>query len=83
MTMVKDCIEYVRKYQKCQVYSDKINAPLAPLFNLTSPWPFTIWGIDVIGSVHPKTSNRHQLILVTIEYFIICSYNLEDSEVIH
>jgi hypothetical protein len=83
MTMVKDCIEYVRKYQKYQVYSDKINAPPAPLFNLTSPWPFTIWGIDVIGPVHPKTSNGHQLILVTIEYFIICSYNLEDSEEIH
>jgi hypothetical protein len=27
MTIEKDCIEFVLKYYKCQVYSDKINAP--------------------------------------------------------
>ena len=52
-----------------KVYSDKINAPPAPLFNLTSPWPFAMWGIDVIGPVNPKASNGHRFILVTIDYF--------------
>jgi hypothetical protein len=37
MTLERNCIDYVRKCHKCQVYSDKINAPLASLFNLTSP----------------------------------------------
>jgi hypothetical protein len=37
MILEKDCINYVRKCHKCQVYSDKINAPPIPLFNLTSP----------------------------------------------
>jgi hypothetical protein len=37
MTMERDCIKYVRKFHKCQVYNDKINAPPAPLFNLASP----------------------------------------------
>ncbi|XP_061965340.1 uncharacterized protein LOC133689500 [Populus nigra] len=69
MTMEKDCIDYVRKCHKCQVYSDKINAPPAPLFNMTSPWPFAMWGIDVIGPINPKASNRHQFILVAIDYF--------------
>jgi hypothetical protein len=69
MTMEKDCIDYVRKCHKCQVYSDKINAPPAPLFNMTSPWPFAMWGIDVIGPINPKASNRHQFILVAIAYF--------------
>jgi ribonuclease HI len=69
MTLEKDCINYVRKCHKCQVYSDKINAPPAPLFNLTSPWPFAIWGIDVIGPVNPKASNGHRFILVAIDYF--------------
>ena len=32
----KDCIENARKCHKYQVYSDKVNAPPAPLFNLAS-----------------------------------------------
>jgi hypothetical protein len=28
------------------VYSDKINVPSTFLFNLTSPWPFVMWGIS-------------------------------------
>jgi hypothetical protein len=59
MTMERDCINYVGKYHKCQVYNDKVNAPPAPLFNMTSLWPFVIWGIDVIGPINPKASNRH------------------------
>jgi hypothetical protein len=34
MTLEKDYIDYVRR---CQVFSDKVNAPPAPLFNLISP----------------------------------------------
>jgi hypothetical protein len=36
---------------------------------MTSPWPFAMWGIDVIGPINPKASNRHQFILVAIDYF--------------
>jgi hypothetical protein len=51
------------------VYSDKINKHLAHLFNLTFPWSFAMWGIDVIGYVNPKASNKHRFILVAIDYF--------------
>jgi hypothetical protein len=37
MTLEKDCIDYVRTCHKCQVYNDKVNAPLTSLFNLASP----------------------------------------------
>jgi len=69
MTLEKDCIDYVRKCHKCQVYSDKVNTPPAPLFNLISLWPFAMWGIDVIGPVNPKVSNGHRFILMAIDYF--------------
>jgi len=52
------------------VYSDKINMPLALLLNLTSQWPFAMWGINVIGLFNLKASNKHQFILVAINYFI-------------
>ena len=36
---------------------------------MTAPWPFATWGIDIIGKISPKASNRHQYILVAIDYF--------------
>ena len=36
---------------------------------MTTPWPFSIWGMDVIGPITPKSSNRHHFILVAINYF--------------
>ena len=36
---------------------------------MTSPWPFSVWDIDVIGRVAPKASNGHEYILVAIDYF--------------
>lgn len=70
MTMKKNCIEYVRKSYKCQIYGDKINTPTIHLYNMVSPWLFSMWGLDVIGIVNPNTSNGHHFILVVINYFI-------------
>ncbi|RDX91772.1 Gag-Pol polyprotein, partial [Mucuna pruriens] len=36
---------------------------------MTSPWPFSTWGIDMIKPIEPKASNRHRFILVAIDYF--------------
>jgi hypothetical protein len=36
---------------------------------MSSPWPFSIWGMDVIGPITPKASNGHRFILVAIDYF--------------
>jgi hypothetical protein len=63
--MERDCIKYFRKYHKWLVYSDKINAPPTPLFNLTSLWPFAIWRIDVIRFVNPKANNGHRFTSTT------------------
>ncbi|XP_074283147.1 uncharacterized protein LOC141607690 [Silene latifolia] len=36
---------------------------------MTSPWPFSTWGIDIIGKVNPSRSGGHCFILVAIDYF--------------
>ena len=36
---------------------------------MTSPWLFSVWGIDIIGEVRPKASNGHRYIMVAIDYF--------------
>ncbi|XP_020207600.1 uncharacterized protein LOC109792591 [Cajanus cajan] len=68
-TMERDCYQYVRKCHKCQAYADNSNVPPTALIVLASPWPFAMWGMDVIGPIEPKASNGHRFILVAIDYF--------------
>ncbi|KAK9017849.1 hypothetical protein V6N11_000850 [Hibiscus sabdariffa] len=68
-TMESDCISYARKCHKCQIYADKLHTPPQPLHVMTSPWPFSTWGMDVIGPIFPKASNGHRFIFVIIDYF--------------
>ena len=67
--MENDCCIHVRKCHKCQAFADNVNAPPVPLNVLSAPWPFSMWGIDVIGAIEPKASNDHRFILVAIDYF--------------
>ncbi|GLT87856.1 hypothetical protein SLE2022_059130 [Rubroshorea leprosula] len=69
LTMEHDCIKYAQACHKCQIYVDHINAPPSLLHNMSAPWSFSMWCIDVIGAINPKACNGHQFILVAIDYF--------------
>ena len=69
MTLENDCINYVQKCRKCQIYTDKIHVSPMSLNIMVSPWPFSMWGMDVIGPIIPKASNGHRFIFVVIDYF--------------
>ena len=51
------------------MHGDLIHIPPLELHVLTSPWSFSIWGIDIIGKISPKYSNGHEFILAAIDYF--------------
>ena len=36
---------------------------------MTTPWSFSVWGIDVNGRIALKDLNGHEYILVAIDYF--------------
>ena len=36
---------------------------------MISPWPFDMWGFNVIGLINLKAINGHRFILVVIDYF--------------
>ena len=36
---------------------------------MVSSWPFSMWGIDVIGPITSKASNGHRFIFMVIDYF--------------
>ena len=69
LTMESECCIRVRKCHKCQAFADNVNALPMPLNVLAAPWPFSMWGIDVIGAIKPKASKEHHFILVAIDYF--------------
>ena len=56
LTLEKDCIQYAWKCHKCQIYSDKIHVPPIELHVMAPPWPFSMWGMDVIRPITPKAS---------------------------
>ena len=51
------------------MHEDLIHVPRSALHALTSPWPFSVWGINIIGKISPKSSSGHEYILVAIDYF--------------
>ena len=52
-TIKADCMEYARKCDKCQWFAPILKAHPEELTSMTSPWPFAVWGIDLIGRL-PK-----------------------------
>ena len=67
LTMETDCCQFVQTCSECQIHL--IHVPPLELHALTSPWPFSVWGIDIIGKISPKSSSGHEFILVAIHYF--------------
>ena len=69
LTMETDCFQFVQRCTKCQMHGDLIHVPPSELQELTSPWSFAVWGIDVIRKISPKSSRGHEFILFAIDYF--------------
>ncbi|RVW62997.1 Transposon Ty3-I Gag-Pol polyprotein [Vitis vinifera] len=69
LTIETDCCQFVQRCQECQMHGDLIHVPPSELHALASPWPFSVWGIDIIGKISPKSSSGHEYILVAIDYF--------------
>ena len=66
LTMETDCCQFVQRCSKGQMHG---HVPPSELHALTSPWPFSVWGIDVLGKVSPKSYSSHEYTLVAIDYF--------------
>ena len=67
--METNCCQFVQRCPKYQIHGDLIHVPPLELHALTSPWPFSVWGIDIIGKISSKSSSGHEFILVAIDYF--------------
>ena len=61
-------MDFVKNCHDCQTHANLNYVPPSELYSMTSPWPFSVWGIDAIGRIVSKASNRHEYFLVVIDY---------------
>ena len=64
-----DCVDFVKSCHDYQTHANLNHVPSSELYNMTFPWPFSVWGIDVIRRIALETSNGYEYILVAIDYF--------------
>ncbi|RDX87782.1 Tf2-9, partial [Mucuna pruriens] len=67
-TMKRDCMDYVKKCDKCQRFAEGHKAPLENLHHVTSPWPFFKWGVDILGPF-PPAPGQIKFLIVAVDYF--------------
>ena len=67
-TMQVDAVELVKWCDKCQWFGKVQRPPAEKLVAITSPWPFSQWGIDIVGPL-PQGKVQINFLLVAINYF--------------
>ncbi len=66
--MQKDAAQYVKKCDKCQRFAPSIHQSAAGLNPIASPWPFSQWGLDIVGPL-PRAPGNRQWLIVATDYF--------------
>ncbi|KAK3008933.1 hypothetical protein RJ639_014865 [Escallonia herrerae] len=66
--MQKDVIKFTKRCDRCQKISPLTHTPAVPLSILTSPIPFAMWGIDILGPF-PMATGQRRFVIVAIDYF--------------
>ena len=67
-TMKADCMEFARKCDKCLRFASISKAHPEKLTIMTSPCPFAVWQINLIGQL-PKARGSIQYAVIVIDYF--------------
>jgi transposase InsO family protein len=67
-TAVADASEIVRTCEGCQFYARKSNLTAHVLQTIPITWPFTVWGLDIIGPLR-KAPEGYTHLLVAIDKF--------------
>jgi predicted choloylglycine hydrolase len=67
-TAVADASEIVRTREGCQFYARKSNLPAHVLRTIPITWPFTVWGLDIVGPLR-KAPGGFTHLLVAIDKF--------------
>lgn len=67
-TLQKDAYDIVRACDKCQRFVNVQMRPRETMTPISSPYPFTQWGIDIMGPF-PLGKKQLRFLIDTIDYF--------------
>nr|KYP52767.1 Gypsy retrotransposon integrase-like protein 1 [Cajanus cajan] len=67
-TLRTDCAEFVKRCMQCQRHGNIIHASAEELHSISAPWPFALWGMDILGPF-PLAKGQCKFFLVAIDYF--------------
>ena len=67
-TLKADVFNFTRKCRRYQQFVDVPHMPPDNLHNLSSPWPFSMWGMDILEPL-PKAPGQVKFLLVAVGYF--------------
>ncbi|GKB64631.1 reverse transcriptase domain-containing protein [Tanacetum coccineum] len=67
-SMHKDTKELIQKCEACQIYSSVPRKPKQEMTSIMSAWPFSKWGIDIVGPFLTAPGGAIFLVLA-IDYF--------------
>ncbi|GJY38693.1 reverse transcriptase domain-containing protein [Tanacetum coccineum] len=67
-SMHKDAKELIQKCEACQIYSSVPRKPKQEMTSIMSAWPFSQWGIDIVGPL-PTAPGGARFLVVAIDYF--------------
>ncbi|XP_074378355.1 uncharacterized protein LOC141719890 [Apium graveolens] len=66
--MKEDAANFVKVCDRCQHFANYSSMPATLLTSMVSPWPFAMWGIDLIGEL-PKVKGDVKYAVVAVDYF--------------
>nr|KYP38107.1 Gypsy retrotransposon integrase-like protein 1 [Cajanus cajan] len=67
-TLKSDCQAHVQKCKECQQFGNAHRQPPETLHHMMSAWPFSQWGMDILGPF-PPAKGQLKFLLVAIDYF--------------
>ncbi|XP_074299223.1 uncharacterized protein LOC141630282 [Silene latifolia] len=67
-TMRMDAVNHAKRCESCQKAAPAIHQPAKPMHLIISPWPFMMWGMNIVGKV-PKAPGNRVYMLVMTDYF--------------
>ncbi|XP_056860130.1 uncharacterized protein LOC130508574, partial [Raphanus sativus] len=70
-TVIADCEVYSSSCDKCQRHAPIIHQPAEKLSNISAPYPFMRWSMDIVGPLVASGSGKKKLrfLLVLTDYF--------------
>jgi ribonuclease HI len=69
LTAIEDVKDIVRKREACQRFASRPHAPTAELQPIPLSWPFTQWGLEMVGKLHKSWPGGHVYMLVAVDKF--------------